>query len=220
MAKQLIIGLVGEGPTDYRFLTGVIKRVFEQFAYECKGDIEILDIQEIKIEKQPFISFVEAAAKVAHEEYGVSILCVHTDADAKSDKKAFEERITPAFQAIEKSDKELCKNLIPIVPITMTESWMLADKQLFCEEIGTKQSYSDLDINGNVETINDPKEIIKQAINIVYSKYRKRRRKLNIGELYLPIGRKASIEELMKLKSFQRFVHAVEQMLVKLNFLY
>ena len=45
MTPQLIIGFVTEGSTDYRFLESIIQRTFEDVAFDCDGEIEILPVQ-------------------------------------------------------------------------------------------------------------------------------------------------------------------------------
>lgn len=218
MKKQLIIGLVGEGKTDYRFLNSIVKRTFEKIAFECKGDIEILDVQDILTPTQAFKEFVHKSAKDATENYGVMILCVHTDADDRSDQNTFQNKIQPAFNAVSELENELCK-LIPIVPIVMVESWMLADPELFCEEIGTSLSFSDLEIQQSPENISNPKDVIKNAIRIAFEGRSKRRFNLKISELYSPLGQKIKLTRLEKLSSYLRFQDAIREVLQQMNYL-
>jgi len=44
MIKQVIIGLATEGNTDTRFLESVVRRTFEDVAFECSEPIEIFDL--------------------------------------------------------------------------------------------------------------------------------------------------------------------------------
>jgi len=218
MTKQLIIGLVGEGKTDYRFLNSVVKRTFEKVAFECKGDIEILEVQDIETPTKPFIEFVNESAKNAVGYYGVMILCVHTDADDRDDQKIFQTKIQPAFDAVLKSEVELCE-LVPIVPIVMVESWMLADPELFCAELGTSLSFPNLGINQSPENISNPKEIIRSAIRIAFENRSKRRSTLKIAELYAPLGQKIKLEKLENLSSYLKFQDAIREVLVKMNYM-
>jgi len=219
MARQIIIGITCEGATDYRFLGSVIKRTFESFAYDCKGEIEFLDVQEIFIEKSDFPTYLKNAALTAHENYGVSILGIHLDADNRSLSTIFESQIIPAIESLNQEKNEYCENILGIVPVTMTEAWMLADEEVFTAEIGTNMTYSQLSINNHLESIRDPKETIQQAIQIAYKNHPKRRRRPKIGELYRPIGNKVRINQLNKLSSYQYFFQSVKEMLIKLNFL-
>ena len=88
----------------------------------------------------------------------------------------------------------------------MMESWMLADKVLLKTEIGTTKTDNELKIDRAPETIADPKFIIEEAIRIAQQeKTKRRRRELNISDIYLAIGQKISIEKLSQLQSYQQF---------------
>ena len=218
MTKQLIIGLVGEGVTDHRFLNSIVKRTFEKVAFDCKGDIEILEIQHIPASGSKFVDVAYNAAKMAHDNYGVMVLCIHTDADGKSDSKTFNNKINPAIEKIVNSNDELCKEIVPVVPVVMSEAWMLADEKLFLEEIGSSATFKELGIPKAPEKIADPKTVIRSVIQFVFSKHPKRK-KPRISELYSPIGQKAKLEELEKIESYLKFQNKVRNVLMKKNFL-
>ena len=95
--------------------------------------------------------------------------------------------------------------MIAIIPVYMTEAWMLADKELFKKELGTDKSDRALGIDKKPETIRDPKDTIKQAIRIAFDHLPKRRNRPKIEELYQPIGAKIRLQKLATLPSFQRF---------------
>ncbi len=218
--RQLIIGMIAEGKTDVRFWESVIKRTFESVAFECTGDIEILDIQKIQVAKSTFKEEAMEAAIKGWENYGISTLCVHADADNASDDFIFQHKINPAFEAVENSEQEICKVLVPLVPVQMTEAWILADTALFKEEIGTEKSDNELGIHHSPEHIKDPKQAIKDAIRIALEHFPQRRRRLNIAELYLPIGQKINLEQLEKIPSYFKFKESVREALRKLNLLH
>jgi len=128
MIHQVIIGFATEGITDVRFLSSVIQRSFEDVAFECKCQIEILPIQHIERQSGDFVSVVQQYAYKA-DEMGVMVLCIHSDADATSDRHTFARKIRPAFTAVEKTNEQkVCRNLLPVVPVQMTEAWMLSDR--------------------------------------------------------------------------------------------
>lgn len=219
MSNIVTIGFITEGPTDIRFLRPIIKRTFEEIAFECKGEIEVFDPVYVDSGIGPFSERVLNAAKNA-EKNGLMVLCVHTDSDNKRDAQVFNNKIIPAFREVNNSAEEICKNLIAIVPIQMTEAWMLADKQLFKEEIGTTKTDVELGIDKRPENYSDPKSVLKTAISIALKDESKRRRNLDLGELYLPIGQKLSIDCLLNLPSYNKFSLAVRNAFVKLNYLY
>ena len=164
---------------------------------------------------------VEKCARQA-EKNGIMVLCVHTDADSKTDENTFDNKINPAFTAIgDLSYRSLCNNLVAIVPVQMTEAWMLADRKLLKEEVGTSKSDMELGIDKEPEDYSNPKHIIENAIRKARQDLtRRRRRNLTISELYSPIGQKVALKSLEKLPSFQKFKKAVRGAFVKLNYLH
>ena len=218
---QLSIGLYTEGTTDVRFLTSVIKRTFEDICFECQGELEILDIQNIRINKGSFSEDVMSAARLGTTDFGIMVLCVHTDADDNTDTNVYQTKITPALSAFENSREDVCKNIVPVVPVQMTESWMLADKNLLKKEIGTTKNDNELGIYKIPEMYADPKETISTAIRIAnQERPRRHRRDLSITDLYLRIGQKVSIDELKKVSSYCKFQENIREILKRMNYLY
>ena len=200
MSANITIGLLTEGTTDQRFLKNIIQRTFESFELE----ITIIDVLPLKKSKGSFKNKVLKASKEAFEA-GVNVLCVQSDADNESNKKTYKYSISPAKEALDKESAQThCKILVPIVPIYMIETWLLADKALFKAEIGTNKSDNELKINGEPETIKKPKEIITKAIGMA-RKGSKRYQNLSISDLYEPLGATISLEKLAKLSSYQDF---------------
>jgi hypothetical protein len=189
-------------------------------AFECEGQIEILPVQYIDKKSGPFVEAVKCIAEEAYEK-GVMILCVHVDADAKTDINAFERKIDPAFTAVNRMNgNHLCKNLVAIVPVQMVEAWMMSDKALLKSEIGTAKSDYDLGIEKVPEAYADPKSVIENAIRTARQDVTKRRRrKLTISDLYSAIGQKLSLDLLGKLNSYQKFKNAVRNAFIKLSYL-
>lgn len=221
MSKQIILGFTTEGPTDVRFLESVIQRTFEEVAFECIGEIEVLPVQYIDKQGGNFVDAVKMYAQQA-DDLGVMVLCVHTDADAPSDAQAFNDRINPAFAAVAELQREdVCKNLVAIVPVQMTEAWLLADKELLKAEIGTNKNDIDLGIHKAPELYADPKQVIAESITLARQGLTRRyRRQLTIAELYLPLGQKVALNQLAQLPSYQKFKEAVRGAYRKLNYLY
>jgi hypothetical protein len=220
MNKQVIIGFTTEGATDVRFLESIIQRCFEAVAFECDGQIEVLPVQYIEKEKGEFVEVVKRYAQQA-EEHGIMVLCVHCDADDTTDTKTFEYKINPAFSAVFTTEgSHLCKNLVAIVPVAMTEAWMLIDTALLKAEIGTDKNDAELGADRFPETYANPKERIESAIRIARQDLTKRRRRdLAISELYSPIGQKISLSKLENLPSYLKFKEAVRNAFKKLNYL-
>lgn len=220
---QLAIGLNAEGVTDYRFVKDIIYRTFEHIiAYECERDIEILDVFNISVDKTTFVETALLASTKGMKELGISVLCVHADADADSMDAVMKNKFIPLFERLnEMSDEECCKIIIPVIPVKMIESWMMADKELLKRNIDARQiSDGELGLDKKPETYNDPKEVINKAIVIASQNQRKRMRKLNIASLYEEMGVQMSLEALKQLPSYLAFMDNVRQALRNLNYMH
>lgn len=220
MSNILTIAYTTEGTTDQRFLQNIIRKTFEELALSCQGLIEIYDPIYIRFDKKH--GFVKDVVSLSVQAFknGINIFCIHVDADSSSADEVLENKIIPATDAVNLlNDSEVCKNIIAIIPIHMSEAWMLADKNLLKEEIGTDKSDEDLGLTRHPESIADPKRIIENALNVAQIDLPRRRNRLTISELYQPIGQKISINRLETLDSFKSFKLSVEEALRKLNYL-
>jgi Domain of unknown function (DUF4276) len=221
MTPQILIGFATEGSTDASFLENIIQKTFEDVAFECHRPIEVLPIRHLNKQTGNFMTLIENYAQKAFDS-GLSVLCIHTDADDNTDMNAFDFKINPAFDSVMQSkNKGLCKNLVAIVPIQMIESWMLADKTLLKREIGTDKTDNELGINRDPESVADPKQMIEDAIRIGRQDMTKRRRKdLAINDLYQIIGTSINLETLETLSSFRKFRVAVQEAFKQMNYLH
>lgn len=221
-AIQVFIGFTTEGTTDARFLQKIVERTFEEIAFDCHNDVEPV-VQYLNVDKSG-LSFAEYAVKASKQgidELGITILCIHSDADNTTIENVMQNKITPAQQALDtESDEYVCKLLVPAIPIQMMESWMLADKDLLKNEIGTNMTDQELGIDRAPESIANPKFTIEEAIRISRRDIVKRRRKdLTLSDIYFSIGQKISIEKLLILPSYRQFQEEVRNAYRKLHLL-
>ena len=221
MSNFILAGLFTEGSTDVRFLSSVVERVLEQVAFDCTGDIETkVEIINIDKSRKDFNQQVLEASKVASDKFGILLLFVHTDSDSVNDDLIFQSKIIPAQTLLRDQDDSYCKDIVAIVPIQMTESWMIADKKLLKEEIGIEKSDTELNIHLNPELISSPKSVIESIIRLSKEDETKRKRNkgLNIADLYQIIGQKIELTELEKLPSYLKFRNSLIEKLRELNF--
>jgi len=222
MSNFILAGLFTEGTTDIRFLESVVKTTLENLAFECSGYIET-ELEIIKIEKTglSFNQQVLKAAEKAKRDFEILILFIHTDSDNRDDSNVFSTKIIPAKELIDQQGKDkICKKIVALVPIQMTESWMIADKVLLKSEIGIEGSDLDLGIYRNPEEIANPKAVIENIIRISKENQvkRKRNKGLNISDLYQIIGQKIDVSQLEKLPSYMKFKNSLIEILKELNF--
>ncbi|TAF68466.1 MAG: DUF4276 family protein, partial [Flavobacterium sp.] len=191
--------------------------------FECAGEFET-KVEVITINKSGlnFNQQIIEASRFAFDKFGVVFLFVHTDSDASTDELIFRTKIVPAQESLLLQDDMHCKHIVAIVPIQMTESWMLADKNLLKEEIGIEKTDAELGIHLNPEVITNPKSLIENIIRLSKEDLPKRRRNrgLNISDLYQIIGQKIEISELEKLSSYVKFKDSLIDKLRELNYYY
>lgn len=164
---------------------------------------------------------LKASQKAIHD-YGISVLCIHADSDAKTLDEVEDYKFTPLIKQLnDLSSEEYCKTIVPVIPIHMTEAWMLADKDLLKEKIGAKTKRdSDLGIERNPESYADPKQIIENAVRIAQEEKTKRRRnELTINDLYKELGQSISLENLRQIPSFCSFEENVRLAFVSLGYI-
>ncbi len=220
MGKQIVVGLITEGPTDIRFLESIVRRTFEEIAFECIQDIDIY-VHPLKTPKDgSFIDYTTRASYDGITTLGIMTLAIHTDADRDTYQERMNNKIIPAQSALNELNDDYCKLLTPIIPVRMIEAWMLADKELLKSEIGTTKSDNDLGINRDPETIADPKHVIEEAIRIATEHLPKRRQRLSISDLYAIIGDTVSLTELAKLDSYRKFQEVVRNTYRALNYMH
>ena len=220
MSNIITIGFITEGTTDIRFLGQIIRRTFENVAFDCQGEIEVYEPEHIKSSGE----FIEEVFRASQDAYkiGMKVLCIHTDADAIDDKNVIKHKINPAFEHIANSENfNLCKNLVAVIPIQMTEAWMLADKDVLKNQIDTDLTDRDLGIHRQPERYAKPKEAIENAIRIARRPLPRRRRyEFGISELYQIIGQTADLTKLERLNSYRKFKNEVVEAFRHLGYLH
>src|SRR5438876_981581 len=142
--KRLELALYAEGATDALFLPPVIQRTLEQLL-ENEGqdyvqiDVHLIPKGRVAVRQEECILWAARAAA------NFSLLIVHCDADHPTQKPALKDRFQPGYQLVQQSPEDICKSLVPIIPIRMTEAWMLAaEHDVFCKVLRTDKKPREL----------------------------------------------------------------------------
>lgn len=221
MPIQLYIGFTVEGTTDTRFLTQVIQNVFEDIAFECRTDVVIEDVRHVPVYKSEFTEAMLNASRQA-AECGITVLCIHADSDARDIENVMEFKFTPFVEALNPlSADNYCKAIVPVIPIRMTEAWMMADKELLKIKIAAQgKRDADLGLERAPEVYADPKQVIMDAIRIAQSgKTKRRRNELTINDLYDEMGQSIPLQKLRELPSFLHFEENVRNAFRSLGYI-
>lgn len=97
---------------------------------------------------------------------------------------------------------------------------MLADTKLLKRQIGTNKPDQELGLSRNPESIAKPKEVVQEAIRVARANMPKKRRKdLNISELYQPMGQEIDLRKLSGLTAYRKFQENMRDAFRSLNLL-
>ncbi len=223
--RYVYLALYAEGKTDNLFLAHVIERTVDTIVRVHAQ--EMVDVAPVVIANPGAVSGgaerILAAARIA---CNCQILIVHKDADAPDPEGALSARYRPGEQLVSNvSDVEtICRTLVPIIPVRMTEAWLLADIPAVLAEIVTNISEQQLrdqlkDRNVKVPakiqqvgSISDPKDVLDHIVRIVRTHHNTTRH-----DLYEPVGRNIDLERLGKVPAYQQFVKDITEALKTLH---
>lgn len=219
--RQLILALYAEGRTDERFLPVIIQRAADQILRQYTiAPVEVLEPLSLEAGSEAD-DRAECILSVARQAHGYHALIIHADADAPANGDALQYRYEPGRQLVEASEDDVCGDLLPIIPIRMTEAWMMADFDAFQDVVGTGLSADDLGFPNRphqVETIQDPKHELNIALSRIFSG-RRRRRKAHLGQYYEPLARHVRLDELKRVPAFRQFTRDLIDALKNLQFI-
>jgi len=218
----LVLGLYAEERTDDRFLPIMIQRTSELIlAQYDRANIEALE--PIVIKKGPSISSRdECILQAAQEAAEYHALVVHSDADNRTHKQTRIALFDPGYELVQRTAGNLCKNLLPIIPVCMVEAWMLADYEKLRESLGTSLTIRDLGLHRRprqVELYQDPKEILKLIVQKSYPNQPGRWGRI-IGKLYDELASEIRLERLSEVPAYRQFKDDLIATLKKLNFVH
>jgi Domain of unknown function (DUF4276) len=138
--RYLALALYAEGPTDYRFLSPILRRVADDLCLREAAEPvsireEVLALDAPKGERfTDRASRILAAAKAADGAF--DILFVHADG-AGDPRRARDERVQPAIHLMTAERPGWSDGVVAVVPVRETEAWALADGDALRAAFGT-----------------------------------------------------------------------------------
>ena len=212
-----------EGPADRNFIPIVARRTAEIILNQ--KSLNVVDVLEPQIVDKRGPTQRDKILNAALDVSGFHLLIVHADADSRTQEDAWAHRIEPGLSKVRQafqSGQEVCSQLVPVIPIRMTEAWMLADPDSFIQVIGTAASQSEMGMPKRalqVESLPNPKSelqsIMDKALN---DRPRRRRRKRSITELFEPLARIIRLDRLAQVPAYEKFQRELELTLRELSF--
>ena len=186
--RQILFGVYAEGQTDYRYFPTLLRRYVVQLCSEngvVAGVMEPLSIRRLDG------TFIEQMGKVEMEFSGLQYIFVHNDADSRTTENVIQNKWQPWMKRCEQPEK-----WIPVIPVKMLESWLLADREALASTfiIGSAKLTEILG-DSNPEQISDPKAKLGEVIRAG-----KQRRTTGYEE---NLAQRSRFLELEKLSSFR-----------------
>jgi hypothetical protein len=225
--KSLLLGLYAEGHSDYLFLPAVIQRTSRWLLEQHKQmEVRTLPIKSI-ILNETGLGQAESIVQAACRAIDCHALIIHTDADHRTSEPALRERYQPGYQQVQQMREhreQICKHLLPLVPIQMTEAWMLADQETLLQRvIGTSMNAQSLGLPTRARQIEadaDPKSTFNRVVQRAYQHRSRRHRQIDITPYYESLAQQIKLERLHFLPSYQQFVKDLTDTLKTLNFIH
>lgn len=199
----LNLALYAEGPTDYRLLTPLLRRLTEDLCLrEARAMVEVADIVGVDAprkfhDEDRATRLLEAARGFWG---GACIFFIHADG-AGNRNTSIDEQVQPGVRRIRGELRGgAC---VAVVPVRETEAWALADGGALREAFGTTLDDGALRIPKkprDVEGIDDPKRVLDEAFSAVITPSRRRRSKAS--DFFERIGERADLAVLELVPSF------------------
>lgn len=175
MANHLRYTLVSDGPTD-RVLLPIIAWVLEQIPWPDERRFESQFAESRELQRGAGLAGkIESALR----RYPCDLLFVHRDAES-SDEAVRRHRLEEISLAME--GRSIC--YVPIVPVRMTEAWLLIDRAAICHAADNPHSKADISLPPlrRLEDHPDPKALLHELLALA-SERNGRRLKAFRGEL-------------------------------------
>ena len=221
---DLVMAIYAEGRADETFLPIIVQRGAEQIlAQRGRTVVDVLEpiVLNHSIDRA-FPTRAERILEAARRAAGYHALVVHADADHPTRERALQERFMPGLERVCQAQQALervCDKLVPMIPVQMTEAWMLADPEALRAVVGTRASVGDLGLPAHareVESDPDPQRTLAEAVRNALAP-RPRRRRIVTGDIFEPLARQINLERLGTVPAYQQFASDLTDTLIALH---
>lgn len=200
--------LLGDGPAD-RLLEFPVRWALEKFGVSVELG-QWADLRRVGLAHEP----LGDRARAALEYYPAELLLVHRDAENVSHEVRVEE--------IRRAVRDVTDRYVAIVPVRMTESWLLHDEKAIRRASGNPNGVASLEVPppSRVESDVDPKATLERAL-LTASELTGRRRQRRRAEFPQMRARTAELitdyEPLRVTPAFSAFLVALRAALTALG---
>jgi hypothetical protein len=205
--RSFIVTLAADGTSD-RCLLHPIRWVATQALTLGQTPAEGLRVQFAQVPPIP----LDARIRSALQHYPCDVLLVHRDSEKENPERRLRE-INEATASLQDGGP-----IVPVIPIRMSEAWLLISEQAIREAAGNPTGREPLSLprHSDLEALHDPKDTLRKAILAASSASGRRREQLK-RDLPKRIHRVAELIEdfspLKALSAFRQFESAFTQVI-------
>ena len=159
---------------------------------------------EIKARHSSQAERILAAARASDGYHG---LIVHVDADGPTRDRAYLERFLPGRLSAAVSLLPVCAAIVPLIPVHMSEAWMLVDAPTVLGMLGSAASARACGLPATAreaESDADPKATLADALRLAATT-RQGRGPRELARIYGPLGEEVPLARLRLLTAYRRF---------------
>ena len=190
--------LLSDGRSD-RALLPILSWLLREQRPDCAIQEEWADLYRLPRKPRGL------ARRIAHalDLYPCDILFVHRDAEAEAPRTRVLE-ITNATREIEEADA--IPRAVPVVPVRMTEAWLLTDQAAIRKAVGNPNGRNPLHLPSlrSLERLPDPKQVLHQLLRDASGLSGRRLARLNPHAIASRVSQfTESFERLRSLRAFR-----------------
>ncbi|BAS26884.1 DUF4276 family protein [Limnochorda pilosa] len=206
--RFLGLALFAEGPTDYRFLGPLLRRVTEDLCLrEASESVEITEVLALVRSRESAslpreLQILDAMRRASG---AFSLLFIHADGSGDP-VAARKHQVQPAISRILEHGGPSGVGAVPVIPVRETEAWALVDGQALRRAFGTSLDDAELGLPprpADVERIPDPKAALDHACRIAIGAGHRRRRRA--AAFLEAIAESLSLDRLQQVPAFRQF---------------
>ena len=216
--QYLGLALYAEGKTDYQFLCPLLLRLCLSACGPAAQPVEVGDVLPLDhAENLQGAARAERIAQAAQDAAPAwNILFVHADADGDAGR-ALRERIVPGLELVRGQGRRRTEG-VAVLPVRMTESWVLADSDALRAVFGTTLDDAALGLTlhgAALDRLADP----KLTLDAAFAATRPTGRRAGATALLNALGEQVALGQLRTLPSFRALEADLDTALRRLQIL-
>ena len=223
--QTVTLALYAEGSTDGNFLPNIIERTTKSILSQRSSQSTQVRLPYSKWNKPvDIVKRDQCILHIARETAIYDALIIHSDGDNRGYEQTLIELFQPGKKLVldaKDRNEDICADLVPLIPVRMTEAWMLADPDALCTVLGKKVEARALGIPTKAKLVEKdlkPKKTLDLIIQAAYPQQSRNWKRFK-AKLYQELGSAIDLKRLSEVDSYQQFVKDITATLQTLNFL-